>query len=183
MALEHERRFLVNGCALPTYEWWKVKHRTGPGGALEEERTHIEQVYLAQSDGTSVRVRKSRFLFAGNPIKYELTVKGPGTVTRAEHTLLLQEAVARPLMEGKHALRKIRTIYQGPDGIRLEVDEFEDGLRGLILMEVEADLEVLGGYDPPLFCEREVTEDPRYTNAALWALGPALEHFRRDWLR
>ena len=50
----------------------------------------------------------------------------------------------------------------------IELDVFGDGLDGLVFAEVEFDSsEALVAFEPPTWFGREVTDDGRYTNAAL----------------
>jgi adenylate cyclase len=152
MPVEIERKFLVASDA------WRGAVR-GPG-------TPIRQGYLSAGGAGApvVRVR-----LAG-PRAF-LTVKGPGGLSRAEfeYPVPPEEAEAMLALCPRPALSKTR--YEVPLGPWLwTVDEFHAPARlaGLVLAEVELPDEAA---DPPLpeWLGREVTDDPRWTNAALAA--------------
>ncbi|MDW7710670.1 MAG: CYTH domain-containing protein [Deferrisomatales bacterium] len=146
--LEIERRYLADPGALPPLP---------PG-------TPMEQSYLGFDPVVRVRLQGERAF---------LTVKGPGLVARREVELEIPVPAARALaelrVEGTAVIRKTR--HELPHGGRTwEVDVYLPPLDGLVLVEVE-----LGAADeapePPPWAGPEVTEDPRYTNAALARLG------------
>lgn len=145
MAVEIERKFLVAGSG------WR-------GG----DRQEIVQGYLA-SGPVTVRVRR-----AGNA--WLLTIKGPPSgLRRAEFEYPVPEADARELLAlcGDRLIHKTRHRLRHGDHL-WEVDEFHDANAGLILAEVElqaADERP----EPPPWLGREVSSDPRFTNAALAA--------------
>ena len=146
MGIEIERKFLV------VKELWTPPH----SGTL------IRQGYLSLDPARTVRVR-----LAGD--KGYLTIKGESVghlraeyeygIPAVEAAELLDRHCHRPLIE------KIR--YRIPAGRHLwEVDEFFGENAGLLLAEVElkdpAEEVVL-----PAWIGREVSDDPRYYNAAL----------------
>lgn len=148
MALEIERKFLVTG------DDWKV-----PGRGL-----HVRQGYLSTVAERTVRVR-----IAGH--RAFLTIKGksvgicraefeyPIPVDEAEEMLLT--LCEQPIID-KHRYR----VPHG--GLVWEVDDFHGANEGLVVAEVElesADQRV----SPPTWIGDEVTDDPRYFNAALVA--------------
>lgn len=152
MGIEIERKFLVAG------EGWRALARR-PGTAMR-------QGYLAAGGPAlpSVRIR-----IAG-PAAF-LTVKGPGGKVRAEFEYPIPVADA----EGMLALSPLAVLAKTRwevehDGHLWTVDEFHApaSLHGLVLAEVELASEEV---DPPLpgWVGAEVTDDPRYTNAALAA--------------
>ena len=162
MPIEVERRFLVLPRFLP---------RPLPDGL------RIVQGYL--SFHPLVRVRLVRGGAGGRPRGY-LTVKGRGLRVRQEFEYRIPPAHARALLKlcGRMVLEKIR-FRLGP----WELDRYLERLTGLWLAEVE-----LRRRDAPLprtlppWLGREVTADPRYTNARLarlkrwpprWARGGA----------
>lgn len=147
MGVEIERKFLVKSDA------WQ-QH----GG----ERTHIVQAYIAQGEKAQVRVR------IRNGEHAVLTVKSrePG-LRRAEFEYPIPIADARAMLRLRTGslVEKTRTAVRH-GGLLWEVDVFSGDLSGLILAEVELDE---GGQNVALPCwvGREVTDDPRYYNAAL----------------
>lgn len=152
MGIEIERKFLVAG------DGWRAGTRGEP--------LAIRQGYLSTGPGTSVRLRR-----VGDAAF--LTVKGPGGKVRAEFEYAIPPGDAEAMLALCPAppLRKAR--WEVPHGGHLwTVDVFEapDRLAGLVLAEVELESEDI---DPPLpgWLGREVTDDPRYSNAALAAGG------------
>jgi CYTH domain-containing protein len=54
----------------------------------------------------------------------------------------------------------------------ISVDEFQDKLKGLIIVEIEAEnAEALDSLSAPDFAIREITEDARYTGVSLARYG------------
>lgn len=146
MGVEVERRFLVAG------EGW----RTG----IARSR-HIRQGYLARESGVSVRVR----LVDDRAI---LTVKGPGGLVRPEFEYAVPPGEAEEMLATLCAGRCIdKTRHEvAHDGLVWEVDVFAGHLQGLVLAEVELPDAAHALRCPP-WAGREVTDDPRYANAAL----------------
>jgi CYTH domain-containing protein len=148
MGLEIERKFLVTG------DGWRAA-ALGPAVPLR-------QGYLAGgATGPVVRVR-----LAGE--QAFLTIKGPGLLARAEYEYPIPPEDAAAMLETLCAapvIEKTRTRV-GHAGLVWEVDVFAGHLAGLVLAEVElasADQRV----ELPGWAGREVTDDPRYQNAAL----------------
>ncbi|OLP19298.1 adenylate cyclase [Leptolyngbya sp. 'hensonii'] len=146
MAIEIERKFLVNG------EAWRS---LGQG-------TPYRQGYIATVNGTTVRVR-----IAGT--QGYITLKGFKTVlarSEFEYPIPLEDAATlleqfcdRPLIE------KVR--YRIPIGdLVWEVDEFTGENQGLIVAEVELQDEQQA-IELPDWVGAEVSHDPRYLNANL----------------
>jgi adenylate cyclase len=157
MPIEIERKFLV------VRDDWRALARR-PGIA-------IRQGYLAAGGAElpSVRIR-----LAG-PLAF-LTVKGPGGKVRAEfdYPIPYEDGVAMLALSPLAELAKTRWALEH-EGHAWTVDEFHapERLKGLVLAEVELDS---ADHDPPLpdWLGAEVTEDPRFSNAALaTALGAA----------
>ena len=145
MALETERKFLVNGDA------WRPLGQPVP----------YAQGYLARGAGRTVRVR-----IAGS--KAFLTVKGPVTgITRDEFEYEVPLGDARSMLtlcEGP-MIEKSRTTIPVGDHF-WEVDEFAGANAGLIIAEVElrSPEEVV---QIPDWIGAEVTGDPRFYNSNL----------------
>ncbi|PLX82826.1 MAG: adenylate cyclase [Desulfuromonas sp.] len=146
MGVEIERKFLVRGDA------WRA-------GA---EGIPVRQGYLSVDPPRAVRVRQT-----GK--RGFLTIKGKTEgISRTEFEYpipledaeeLLEHLCLRPLIE------KVR--YRVPHaGLLWEVDEFLGENTGLILAEVELESAAQEVPLPP-WAGREVSEDPRYFNAAL----------------
>jgi CYTH domain-containing protein len=150
MGIEIERKFLVAG------EGWR--------DAAEGPPVPIRQGYLAApgAAGPTVRIRR-----AGE--EAFITVKGPGGLVRAEFEYAIppEEAEAMLALCITPPLAKMRWSVPHAGHIwTIDVFEAPASLAGLMLAEVELDR---AEADPPLppWLGREVTDDPRYANAAL----------------
>jgi adenylate cyclase len=151
MGIEIERKFLVAD------DGWR---------ALARRPTAMRQGYLAAGGPTAPGVR---IRIAGAAAF--LTVKGPGGKVRAEfeYAIPVADAEAMLALSPLAVLAKTRWEVEH-EGHLWTVDEFHApaSLQGLVLAEVELAAEDV---DPPLpgWVGAEVTEDPRFTNAALAA--------------
>lgn len=146
MAFEIERKFLVDKALLGELA----------GGVA------IRQGYLPTAGETTVRVR-----LAGETAC--LTLKRPSTgATRLEFEYRIPLEDARQILAELCADSRIeKTRYRIPYGGRVwELDVFHGDNEGLIVAEVELQTE-----DEPIsrpeWVTREVTHDPRYSNANL----------------
>ncbi len=147
MAIEIERKFLVNG------DSWR-------GSA--ESSTDMIQGYLANQATATVRVR-----VAGN--QAVLTIKGPGDgLSRPEYEYAIPVEDALAMLRGlvvSPAIEKTRYRVRAGDHV-WDLDVFGGANAGLILAEVE-----LGAADEaftrPEWLGAEVTGDPRYYNVNL----------------
>ena len=155
MADEIERKFLVASDA------WRP---------AVVARKHLCQFYLAATGPSSVRIR------IVDRKQARLTVKSAAPGLRRsefEYPIPLDDARAMlPLAIG-NVITKERHIVPAGD-LRWEVDVFHGAHQGLIMAEIElasTDQTV----DLPDWLGEEVTDDPRYYNAAL-----ALEPLARD---
>jgi adenylate cyclase len=151
MGIEIERKFLVRG------EGWR---------ALARAATPMRQGYLAVGgpDLPGVRIR-----IAGETAV--LTVKGPGGKVRAEFEYPVPVADAEAMLALCPFAVLAKTRWEVPYGGHLwTVDEFSApaALAGLLLAEVELAAEEVAPELPDWLGE-EVTEDARYSNAALAA--------------
>jgi adenylate cyclase len=156
MAIEIERKFLVRRGL------WQ--HGTVPG-------IHYRQGYLSTELGRVVRVR-----LAG--ADGFLTIKGASSgiaraefeypVPRADAEFMLDQLCIRPLIEKQ----RYRVRFGGHIW---EVDEFEGENAGLIVAEIELPRPDADFAAPP-WVGREVSGDPRYSNARL------VTHPYRDWV-
>lgn len=151
MGREIERKFLVEG------DGW----RTG----VTRSRV-FRQGYLAQTPHVSVRVR----LGEGEA---RLTIKGAEAGTsRAEFEYAIPAGDARELLALREGIVIEKTRHDVPAGgdTMWEIDEFAGALAGLVLAEIELADETQA-FERPAWLGREVTDDPRYYNAALAASG------------
>jgi adenylate cyclase len=146
MGIEIERRFLVTGDA------WRT--------AVRRAR-RLRQGYLAREDGVTVRLRLDHDTA-------RLTIKGPGGLVRPEFEYDIPAAEAEAMLTLLCAGRSlVKTRHDVPlDGLVWEVDVFEGPLAGLVVAEVELP-DAAHPLRLPAWTAREVTDDPRYANAAL----------------
>ena len=129
-----------------------------PANLLKSPSREITDVYFPNTAVHPVlRLRK-----AGE--KYELTKKEPINAGDASHqretTIPLSEseyqAFAR--LEGKQT-RKVRYYYSN-NGTTFEIDVFQDGLAGLVTVDVEfSSIREKSEFRPPDFCLIEVTQE------------------------
>ncbi|GLS71319.1 hypothetical protein GCM10007890_33320 [Methylobacterium tardum] len=148
--LEAERRFLVSG------DGWL----TASAGCRR-----LSDGLIANAAGMKVRVRKD----GGEAW---LTVKGPRAgVVRAEFeweiTTPEADSLLRSLQPGERVEKVRHRVPHG--GSVWTVDVFEGDLDGVVLAEVELDREDQE-VDLPDWVGREVTGDPRFSQAALRAM-------------
>lgn len=152
---EIERKFLVD---IPQLKPLLQEDTSG------RRYTEMWQAYLVPG-AVSVRVRLKAP--PGVPVEGELTVKGPGTLSRFEKNVDLPEEHVRALLKVlPKAIHKNR-YRRG----RWELDSFLNVLDPetggeLWLAEIELEDETETFTKPP-WLGREVTEDLRYTNAKL----------------
>jgi adenylate cyclase len=150
--------------------------------------TEIERKFLVASDAWRALVRRpgmemrQGYLAAGGPglptLRVRLagpqawiTIKGPGGKVRAEFEYPIPADDAGQILALSPLAELGKTRFEVEhEGHLWTVDEFHapPALKGLVLAEVELDSEEV---EPPLpgWLGAEVTEDPRYSNAALAA--------------
>jgi len=143
MGVEIERTFLVHRDKLP---------KLG-------EPTVIEQGYF--SEDPCVRIRL--MTHSGVSIAF-LTIKGPGTVERAEFEWEIPVKDAEQILsQGLWDTALVKKRYTHG---RWEIDQFVGVLEGLWLAEIELET---GDekFDRPEWLGKEVSDDPDYTNVVL----------------
>jgi adenylate cyclase len=153
MAREIERKFLVHLDRLP--------EAARTGGA------RLTQGYLSFSP--SVRVRLSE---QDGDTRAWLTIKGSGRIDRDEFEYEIPVDDARSMLAiAQASLSKVRHLVPHGDHV-WEVDQFTGAHEGFWMAEIE-----LEHPDEPFLCpdwiDREVSDDPRYTNAAMARAGCA----------
>lgn len=128
--------------------------------------TSLRQGYLASGPAGEVRVRD-----AGGALT--LTAKSGAGLVREESEISITRAQFDDLWlltEGRR-IEKRRAVLPAGE-LRYELDVFEGTLAGLVIAEVEfASLEQARAFVAPSWFGREVTDDPRYTNASLALAG------------
>lgn len=118
----------------------------------------IRDIYIPETSEHSVlRIRK-------NGTKYEITkkelVSGTDSSHQTENTIPLteEEFTALASIQGKR-VRKIRYCYS-EDDIEYEIDVFQDGLLGLIVVDVEFDSnKAKDTFIPPDWVLADVTQE------------------------
>jgi adenylate cyclase len=151
---EIERKFLVDPARVPAE-------------ARRDGATYA-QGYLAFVPSVRVRVATAR----DGGERAWLTIKGPGTIRRAEYEYEIPSADGRALLDlCVAALAKVR--YRVPVGAHTwDLDEFTGPHAGLWLAEVEL-AAVDEPFERPAWIAAEVSDDSRYTNGALARAGRA----------
>jgi CYTH domain-containing protein/CHAD domain-containing protein len=130
---------------------------------LPDDGVRMAQGYLAIDGTVSLRVRDA------GAKGCTMTLKGgTGAVrTELEWTIDAERFAAAWNLTGDRRIEKTR--YRIPLGEHTaELDVFEGRLAGLVVVEVEFDDEdALAAFEPPGWFGEELTDDGRYTNAAL----------------
>jgi len=155
MGLEIERKFLVDHD-----EWRKLEKPAG---------THYRQGYLLADPGRTIRVRIS------DKDAY-INLKSKSTNrSRSEFEYEIPLADGKAILESFTTIGTEKTRYEIPyAGKTWEVDVFMGDNEGLIVAEIELDSEE-EAFEKPDWVTEEVTDDGRYTNAAL------AKHPFRNW--
>jgi len=139
-----------------------------PKGILLSPGKYIEQGYLITENG-ELRVRRKG-------TRCYLTVKGGGDLSRDEWETEIPIWAFQtlwPATEGRRIEKRRYTIYSGED-CKLEIDEYDGALRGLVIMEVEFPSEAAAlWFILPVWADviTEVTADERYKNKSLAVSG------------
>lgn len=143
--IERERRFLV--ATLP---------------ATLPEPSAIEQAYLT-TEPAAIRVRRE-------DQRHTLTIKTGSGLARVEIERELDgdEFAALWDVATELVIEKRRHRVPLDGGLTAELDVYDGDLAGHEVVEVEfADDETAASFEPPEWFGREVTDDDRYSNAAL----------------
>ena len=134
-------------------------------------RAQVWQGYLS----TAPVVRIRRFSPPDGCDRYELTVKGKGTLVRAEVNIPI-DAAQYEEMSGilkKEPIHKDYRVYELQDGLRLECSAVDPGTdHGFMYAEVEFDsVEAAKAFVPPAFLGREMTEVRDFSMSNYWIKG------------
>lgn len=145
----------------------KFRLETIPPDIALSDSVALRQGYLAISGHASVRVRDS------GTEGCTLTVKAGTGAERVELEWPIDRAsfdAAWPFTEGRRVVKTRHRVRA--DRHVLEIDVFGGDLDGLVVVEVEfTSRDELDAYEPPAWFGREVTDDARYSNAALALAG------------
>ena len=132
-----------------------------PEGLQKLPHREIRQGYLCTDP--VVRVRRD-----GD--SYWLTYKGRGRMVREEYNLPMTREAYDSLMGKAEGELIEKTRYEMPldEGLTAEIDLFSGAFSGLAFLEVEfPSREAAEAFRPPAWFGREVTEDARFSNAAM----------------
>lgn len=154
---EIERKFLIE---YPDFSWL--------GAQTEMKREEIAQTYLLCAEGEERRVRRR---FADGKAVYVQTIKRPFSgakrieieeeITKARYDALLLQADS-----SRRTIEKVRFSFPYA-GHALEIDVYPFwGDRAILEIELSAENESIS-LPQQIRIIREVTDDPRYKNAAL----------------
>lgn len=148
MGIEIERRWLV---ASAPADWLQ-----------QAQASHIRQGYLIAETDRSLRIRD-------RDGERTMTSKSGRGLTRQEQELPITQAQFDVLWPLTADCRIEKTRYSlAQDKLVLELDIFAGVLAPLIVLEAEfADEAQARAFSPPDFAGRDITEDGRFTNAAL----------------
>ena len=146
---------------------------------LIEKFPDLTEIYSAQvwqgylSTAPVVRIR--RYSPADGPDRFEMTVKGKGTLVRAEVNIPI-EAAQFEEMSGlltRALIHKDYHVFALPGGLRLECSAVDaDTDHGFMYAEVEfGTVEEANAFEPPAFLGREVTEVRDFSMSNYWIKG------------
>ncbi len=137
----------------------------------ERVRAQVYQGYL--STAPVVRIRKA--ILADGSEKFEMTVKGKGTLVRAEVNIDItaEQYEEMACLLKREPIRKDYHVYALPDGLELECSIVDSGTESeFMYAEVEFDsVEAANAFVPPEYLGREVTEDPSFSMNSYWING------------
>ena len=146
---------------------------------LIEKFPDLPEIYSAQvwqgylSTAPVVRIR--RFSPPDGSDRYELTVKGKGTLVRAEVNLPIEPGQYEEMagLLTRKPINKDYHVYRLPDGLRLECSAVDSGTdHGFMYAEVEFESEEAAyAFVPPPFLGREVTEVRSFSMSNYWVKG------------
>lgn len=156
---EIERRFLVNSKEF-LRQWSALESEIHPS-------YHIKQGYLSSIPATRIRIYSD---MAEVPQRAEVTVKGKGSVRKAEYNLPVAPEGLTTAITCLSAmcpawLRKLRR-HSLVGATEWHVDQFLGRHEGLWTAEVELGSED-EAFEMPIWLGREVTGDKRYSNLSL----------------
>ena len=136
---------------------------------VKHEEVEIEQTYLETSDGSEARVRRRGQRGAYTYTHTEKRPQRAGQRVELERPITGREYVALLAQRdpARRTVRKRRTCFLS-GGLYFELDRFIEPRPGLTLLEVELDDEATQVVLPPwLEVERDVTDEPAYSNYAI----------------
>ena len=146
---------------------------------LIEQFPDLPEIYRAQvcqgylSTAPVVRIR--RFAAPDGAEKYELTVKGKGTLARAEVNIPITADQYNEMVGllKRPPIRKDYHVYDLGNGLKLECSIVDSGSEtSFMYAEVEFDsVEAAHAFVPPAWLGREVTENRDFSMSNYWIKG------------
>lgn len=138
----------------------KFTVRQLPDDLERHPHKRIEQGYLCTDPVVRVRCKGD---------EYWLTCKGKGFLVREEFELPLTRQAYEGLLAKADGVVIRKTRYHIPwRGHTIELDVFDPPHAPLVIAEVEfASVEQARAFMPPDWFDRDVTEDPAYSNSNL----------------
>ncbi len=134
-------------------------------------RAQVCQGYLS----TAPVVRIRRFAYPDGSDKYEMTVKGKGTLVRAEVNIPITAEQYNEMagLLKRAPIRKDYRVYPLEGGLKLECSIVDSGTEtGFMYAEVEFDsVEAANAFVPPSYLGREVTENRDFSMSNYWIKG------------
>lgn len=131
----------------------------------------VWQGYLS----TAPVVRIRRALLPDGSERFEMTVKGKGTLVRAEVNIDITAEQYHEMagLLTREPIFKDYHVYDIGGGLRLECSDVDgDTDHGFLYAEVEFDsVEAANAFVPPAFLGREVTEEPGFSMNSYWRNG------------
>jgi CYTH domain-containing protein len=132
--------------------------KTFPDGIENSSRKEILDIYIpAVAEHPTLRIRKRGEVCE---ITKKEPIHGKDSSHQLETTIPLSKDEFEELnqLKGKR-VRKMRYEYR-ENGVRYEIDIFQDELAGLVLVDIEFDsLEEKKNFIPPEWCLAEVTQE------------------------
>ncbi len=129
------------------------------------KKTNIIQYYV--STEPVIRIRKTDTAFY-------LTVKSKGSLSRQELEMEISEKEFENLVKltDRPPVSKTRYFIPLENGLTAELDIYDNALSGLITIEVEFETtDEAAIFSPPKWFGKDVTEDNRFKNSALYIKG------------
>ncbi len=157
MAKEIERQFVVN----TDHPEWQNLRATLP------KKRYIQST-IHRGDGNKLRVRLIEDISTGEQsaaftFKVEKKTKKDGPNVRDEYEWEMPTRVALYIMIGHGEVVKTRYEYIHTDGMKWELDEYEDKNNGIVLADIELSSENQK-FQIPEWVGQETTKEKRITN-------------------
>lgn len=167
MGLEIERKFVIDGSDLPfdlsAYPVRKIEQgylNVRPAIRVRREDDHFYMTYK----GSGIMSHEEYNLPLDKDSYGHLVSKADGLIIRKKRYLLPLNEDA--FSDGFLAEHPQICVLKKEGGIKIELDVFEDEYEGRIVAEVEFPDEMSADdYKPAAWFGREVTDDPKYSNA------------------